>query len=409
MIKILARIFIRNSQNFSDSEVRSKYGVLCGAVGIFFNFLLFSSKLVAGIFFSSVAVIADAFNNLSDAATSLIQLLGFKLSLKEPDAEHPFGHGRIEYIAGLIISFIILLMGFELFRTSLFSIFPRLADFNFFDSHSSSEFSGNAPADVDSSFGLLFVLAGSIAVKFYMFVYNFLIAKKIDSASMRAAAKDSLSDTFSTFVVIISVLLSPLTDFPIDALAGCVVSCFILYTGFDSARETVALLLGKAPSEELVDRIEEELLKHPPITAMHDLIVHDYGPGRRMISLHAEVPGDDDIFELHEAIDGAESAIARKIGCSVVIHMDPVDVNDPHLAEIKSFLSDLISRIDSALTVHDVRIVGGYKKGSLLFDVVKPFGLDIVDGELKKMISSAVRKSYPQLRCLITVESPFLR
>ncbi len=400
MIRILARIFIKDFKNYSDATVRSHYGILCGAVGIFFNFVLFLAKLLSGIFFRSVAVTADAFNNLSDATSSLIQLLAFKLSLKQADAEHPFGHARIEYVAGLIVSFIILLMGFELLKTSAISIWK------IFSSDFVLVFEKNLSLGFQDIV-LILILISTILVKAYMFFYNFSVAKKINSVAMKSIAKDSLSDSFSTFVVILSVLFGKLTSFPADGFAGCLVSCLILYTGFDCARDTIAQILGTATTSDVSESIEEELLKHSPIMAMHDLIVHDYGAGHRMISLHAEVPGDRNIFELHDAIDEAEVAIAKKFDCSVVIHMDPIDVNDSLLAQIKPFLSELASKINSELNVHDVRLIHGKKRNTLVFDVVKPFALLMSDAELKKKMISLIRKQYPLMRCIINVDSPF--
>lgn len=388
MITILARLFIKNHTAYTDSVVREKYGVLCGSFGIFLNVILFLLKFVFGSLSGSVAMVADAFNNLSDAASSLVQILGFKLSVKKPDSEHPFGHGRIEYISGLIISFLILLMGCELLKSSLRSLIH--------------------PEPVEFSIISLGVLFFAILVKFYMYIYNHSVARKISSVSMEATAKDSLSDMISTLVVIASVVAGRFTSFPVDGVAGCVVGVFILKTGYESARETIAPLLGKPPSREFVKEVEKELLRHRPISGMHDIVVHDYGPGRRMISLHAEVPGNGDIFELHDVIDNAEVSIAQKFGCQVVIHLDPVKTDNPQLDELKELLRGVLSEISQELCAHDIRMVPGPTHTNLIFDVVKPFSFCMSDDELKKRIASAVRARKSDVNCVITVDCPFV-
>lgn len=387
MVKILIRLFIKNSSDYGNTEVRTKYGIVCGAFGIFLNLMLFALKFIFGTVSKSVAMVADAFNNLSDGASSLVSILGFKLSLKKPDRDHPFGHGRMEYVSGLVISFLILLMGAELFRSSFSSVF----------SSEKTEFSASSVA----------VMCAALLVKFYMYFYNHRIGKKIGSVSMEATAKDSLGDTISTLVVIASLIAGKYTDLPVDALAGMIVGVFIIKTGFDSAKETVAPLLGEAPSKDFIKEIEAELLLHKPIMAMHDIVVHDYGPGRRMISLHAEVPGDKNIFELHDVIDNAENDISKKFNCSVVIHMDPVQTHNPLLEDIKRHLKIILFVIDPGLTAHDIRIVPGPTHSNLIFDVVKPFSCKIADSELKVKIDSAVKIKYPDVNTVVTVDVPY--
>ena len=388
MIKLLAKLFIKNNKDYSKPEVRTAYGMLCGSFGIFLNILLFAGKLTAGLIAKSVAMTADAFNNLSDAASSVVQLFGFKLSSKKPDPEHPFGHGRMEYISGLIISFLILLMGFELLKSSIDSV--------------------RHPETVSLNILSICIMSSSIIVKIYMYIYNHSIGKKINSVSLEAVAKDSLSDTISTFVVIASALLSPYTTLPVDGIAGIIVAGFILYAGYESAKETIEPLLGAAPELEFVKAIEEELMTHKPIIAMHDLVVHDYGPGRLMVSLHAEVPGDQNIFELHDVIDNAEVDIASKFNCHVVIHMDPIDSNNERLSELKKFLHENLKTIHPDLNCHDVRMVPGKTHTNLIFDVVKPFGCKLTDKELKNQITNLVRKDNKDIFCVITVDQPFV-
>ena len=387
MISFLARFFIKNYKDYDNREVRLQYGVFCSAAGIFFNILLFAAKLFAGIIASSVAMVADALNNLSDAASSVISIIGFKLSGKKPDVEHPFGHGRIEYISGFVVSILILLMGFELLKTSVLNM------------------KGGARIEQNMVSAVIMVI--SVFVKFYMYLYNKSIAKKIKSVSMEATAKDSLSDTISTFVVIFSMICARFTDFPVDCIAGIIVAGFILYTGFETAKETIDPLLGRNPSKELVKSIEEIVLAHEPINGIHDLLIHDYGPGRLIISLHAEVPGDHNIYELHEVIDDAEVELAEKLSCLAVIHMDPVDLKNERLQHLKSEIIAETQKIHPSLSVHDVRIVPGVTHTNLIFDVVKPYGCNTEDDEIKHILSENIKKQEPDINCVITVEPPF--
>lgn len=389
MIKLLAKIFIKNNTDYSNKDVRSKYGVLCGGFGIFLNILLFAAKFVAGTIAASVAMMADAFNNLSDAASSLVQILGFKLASKKPDPDHPFGHGRLEYISGLIISALILLMGIELLKSSINSLIH--------------------PEPVQGGLLSIAIMCGAILVKFYMYFYNHGIAKKINSVSMEATAKDSLSDMISTIVVIASIIAAKFTTFPVDGIAGIIVGFFILKTGFESGKETIAPLLGTPPSEDFVNAIEEVVMSHSPIVGIHDLVVHDYGPGRTMISLHAEVPGDMNIFDLHDVIDVAEFDVAQKLGCQCVIHMDPIDTKNERLSELKEILKEELQKINSEITCHDVRMVPGTTHTNLIFDIVKPFSCELADEKLKVEIATAMLNRCKDVFCVITVDTPFVK
>ena len=389
MLKLLARIFIKNHTDYQNEQVRSQYGILCGAFGIFLNILLFALKFIFGTLAASVAMVADAFNNLSDAASSVVQILGFKLSSKKPDPDHPFGHGRIEYISGLVVSFLILYMGTVLLKDSVLSIIH--------------------PEAMNISVLSIVVMGISILVKLYMYLYNHLTAKKINSVAMDVVAKDSLNDVISTSVVIAALIGSRFTSLPLDGIGGVVVGIFIIKTGFEAAKDTIAPLLGSAPSAELVAQIEEELMKHKPIVGMHDLIIHDYGPGRMMISLHAEVPGNLNIFSLHDVIDIAENDIAMRFNCHVVIHMDPVDIENKRLAELKQVLSEEVPKINPELKFHDVRMVPGDTHTNLIFDVVKPYSCMLTDEKLKMVIHEAVHARCPDVYCAITVDQPFVK
>ena len=372
MISILSKIFIKDANDFTSPAIRRAYGTLCSIVGIFLNVLMFAGKYIAGTIANSVSITADAFNNLSDAGSSIITLLGFRLAGRKPDPDHPFGHGRIEYLSGLAVSVLILLMGFELMKSSVTKLIH--------------------PEPVEASLLAGGIMVAAILIKVYMAFYNKTIGKKIDSAAMAAVAADSLSDTISTVVVLISMILSKFIDFPIDAVAGIFVAILILKTGFDSVRDTVAPLLGQAPDPELVKQIEEIVMKQEHVVGIHDFIVHDYGPGRLFVSLHAEVPGDVDIFELHDEIDNAEFELRDVIGCEPTIHMDPIDVNNEHLAELKEAVAKIIKEYDETLTFHDFRMVPGETHTNLIFDVVVPAKYKKanaqVNEELKEIIHS---------------------
>ena len=391
MLTFLSKLFIKDYKNYSDSEVRTKYGVLCGGYGIFLNVILFGAKFIAGTISASVAMVADAFNNLSDAASSVVNILGFKLASKKPDPEHPFGHGRMEYVSGLVISGLIFLMAFELLKSSFESLIQGIKE----------------PVQSEFSLISLVIMILAIFVKLYMYFYNHSVAKKINSVSLEATAKDSLSDTISTFVVILSIVLGQFTTFPVDGVAGILVSFFIFYAGYEAAKETLQPLLGSKPEEDFVKEIEAEVLKHKPIVGIHDLVVHDYGPGRKMISLHAEVPGDMDIFELHDVIDITEVEVATKFGCETVIHLDPIDINNPQLAKNKEIVSEIVKAIDESLSIHDFRMVPGETHTNLIFDVVKPFDCKIADEVLLSTIREKVLAQLPNHFCVIAVDRPY--
>ena len=371
MITLLCRWFIRDRDHVSDPAVRRAYGQLCGLTGIGLNVLLFIGKFLAGSISGSIAITADAFNNLSDAGSSLITLLGFRLAGRKPDPEHPFGHGRMEYISGLVVSGLILLMGAELVKTSFDKILH--------------------PAAVDFSVTAMVILAVSILVKLYMSLYNRRIGKKIHSAAMAATAADSISDAISTAAVLAAMLVAKFSGLMIDGYVGMIVAVLILISGIKAAKETIAPLLGQAPEAEFVQQIERIVMSHPPICGIHDLVVHDYGPGRVMISLHAEVPAGGDMLTLHDVIDNAEIELRRELNCEAVIHMDPIVTDDGLTAELRSKVSELVKTIDERITIHDFRMVPGSTHTNLIFDAVVPFdiGLSVqeVSGRIRRLVS----------------------
>ena len=370
MITFLASLFIKDRRNYDSPAVRQAYGVLSGAVGIGLNILLFLGKWIAGTLSGSIAITADAFNNLSDAGSSIITLIGFRLSGQAPDPEHPFGHGRMEYISGLLVSVAILVMGFELIRSS----FGKLRD----------------PELIESSALVLGILLASILVKVYMFYYNRSLSKKLDSAAMKATSVDSLSDTVATTLVLIATVISKYTGLILDGWFGILVGIFIVYTGGSTLKETIDLLIGQPPKKEFIDEIREIVLGHSLVYGVHDLIVHDYGPGRRMISLHAEVAVDGDIQDIHEQIDHIEHELQEKLNCSATIHMDPIVPDDKEVLEMKAKVEAMVQSLDEAFSMHDFRMVKGTTRTNLIFDVEVPRKTSLTDNEIMNRLKEQV-------------------
>lgn len=387
MISILSRLLIHDYKNYENDVVRRSYGMLGSIVGICLNILLFAGKYFAGVISGSIAITADAFNNLSDAGSSLITLIGFKLSGKQSDSDHPFGHGRIEYLAGLGVSVLILFMGVELLKSSISKIIH--------------------PTAVDTGMISIVILLCSIGIKMYMTIYNHSIGRKISSSAMKATAMDSFTDSIATSVVLLSMLFLKLTDINIDGYSGILVAIFILYAGYSSAKDTISPLLGQAPEPEFVARIEDIVMAHDEIIGIHDLVVHDYGPGRVMISLHGEVSGDGNIFELHDAIDRIENELNEKLHCEAVIHMDPVAVNNPLIAEMREKVTVLIQTISPEITIHDFRMVSGNTHSNLIFDAVVPHNFKMSDTEIKSEIESLVHSTYEHYYAVVKIDKSY--
>lgn len=387
MIRILSRLFIKNHKNTDDPAVRHAYGVLTGAVGIALNLALFAAKYLAGVLSGSIAITADAFNNLSDAGSSIITLLGFKLAAQKPDSDHPYGHGQYEYIAGLVVSLAILLVGFDLAKSSISGIFnPKPLHFN--------------PVSA-------VILAISILVKLYMAAYNRAVGKKIHSVALAATAADSLSDVFATTAVLASTLIARFTGANIDAWAGAAVSLMILWAGFNAARDTISPLLGKAPDPEFVQRIYDIVGQYPDVVGVHDLMVHDYGAGRVMISLHAEVPASGDIMVLHDIVDTIERRLQKDLNCSAIIHMDPLCTEDEQIVRTRSLLEARIHEtLGGEITLHDFRMVRGNTHSKVVFDALVPYNFYLSDRELKKRISELVQEIEGDCYAVITIDHP---
>lgn len=389
MVELLARVFLKEAKDTESPETRQAYGVLCGSVGIFFNVLLAAGKFIAGLLSGSIAIMADAANNLSDAGSSLIVLFGFKLAGQKPDPDHPFGHGRVEYISGLLVSMLIIYMAVELLKSSVDAILH--------------------PGEITFEPVILIILLASILVKFYMFLYNRKIGKKIRSEAMLATAMDSLSDMGATAVVLASMIVSYYTNLQIDGICGILVALLIFYAGFNSAKETINPLLGQPPEPEFVHRIEEIVTSEEEIIGIHDLIVHNYGPGRVMISLHAEVPADGDILALHDMIDNVEHRLKSELHCAAVIHMDPVSTKDAQTLELKRVVTEYVKEIDPVLSIHDFRVVKGPTHTNLIFDMVVPFDFAVPDVDLADMVQKKIWKYNPVYFAVIEIDKAYTR
>ena len=387
MIGFFVKLFIKDSENTRDPAVRSAYGTLCGVAGIVFNLLLFGCKLFAGLISGAISVVSDAFNNFMDAASSVITLIGFRLSEQKADKDHPFGHGRFEYISGFIVSMLIILVGFELGKTSVEKMI--------------------SPEAVEFSIAAVIILAVSIAVKAYMAFYNFRIGRKISSAAMRATATDCLSDCIATSAVLVSLIIAKVFSVNIDAYCGLAVSGFIMFSGLRSAKETIDPLLGGAPDGEYIQRITDIVYSYGEVKGIHDLIVHDYGPGRTMISLHAEVSADADLLETHDMIDNIEKELRSRLHCDAVIHLDPIVTDDEVVNTVREKVAALVKCVDTRLTIHDFRMVTGPTHTNVIFDVVVPFELKKSEEEIREAMETIVRSIDGNYFAVINIDKSY--
>lgn len=385
MICFLAKFFIKDNDKVNLPSVRQSYGVLSGATGIAFNIILFLSKFFAGLVSGSIAIMGDAFNNLSDAASSVVTLVGFKLSGQEADEDHPFGHGRIEYIAGLIVSLFIVIMGVELIHSSFDKIFhPEKIEFN-------------------ATIGV--ILLFSICIKLIMFQGNMQASKKISSAALKNTAIDSISDVFTTSIVLICAIINYYMGLNIDGFVGIVVGLLIIKAGIDAARDTISPLLGEPPSKELVNEIITTVTAHEGILGAHDLVVHNYGPTRIFMSLHVEVPADKDIIAIHDLIDDIENELHQKYHCTAVIHMDPVVVKDDERDLLKRKVKHLINELDPDLNFHDFRLVHSGEEGKkLTFDLEVPYKYDLSDDHILDYLKDHIKGIDPELEIEVTID-----
>lgn len=388
MTNLLVRIFIKNSENVKDADVREKYGLLGSVVGIIVNLILSAGKYAIGVISNSVSITADAINNLADAASCIVTLVSFKLASRKPDKNHPFGHGRIEYIAALIVGFLVELMGYELIKSSIEKI--------------------RNPQEVVFSIPATAVLVFSILGKVWLFLFNRKLGNKIQSPAMLAVAKDSLSDTTATFVAAVSLVCSLFTDIPLDGYIGLIVSGFILMSGFGILKESVGILLGTPPEKEVVDQLVEYILSHDEIVGVHDLVVHSYGASRIFASIHAEISADENMLVAHDTIDNIEQQVKKRFGIELVIHMDPVETNNEKVNSLRTEFVKIIKDIDKELTLHDFRVVDGPTHTNLVFDVVIPYGFEMDNRKLKRLINEKAGEINNRYRCVITVDNSYV-
>lgn len=383
----LVKSFVKNYDNVSDVKVRGAYANLAGIVGIVTNTLLFIIKLSVGLLSNSVSILADAFNNLSDAASSIITIIGFKMANKPADAEHPFGHGRIEYITAMIVSFMVMLVGLQFVKTSFQKIInPTLVTFELWP------------------FILLLI---SIGFKLWLSKFNKSIGNKINSSTLKATATDAMGDVFTSTTVVISFLISKFTTLPIDGYIGIIVALAIVYSGFSLIKETLSPLLGEPPDPVLVSDITDMVMSYDNITGIHDLIVHNYGPGRIMASIHAEIPSNIDIMEIHNIIDTAEREISKKLNIYLVIHMDPICVDTDEIIEARNMVKDVLNKYEEVKSFHDFRVVGENNNKNLIFDIeVCPTCLsnEINSAKLLDNIEKDIKEKAPEYKCVITVD-----
>jgi len=388
LTQFLLRRFVRGYEDVRDPEVRERYGALSGMVGIILNLCISLGKFAAGVLTGAVSVTADAFNNLSDAATSLVTLVGFRLAGQKADQDHPYGHGRMEYLAGLAVSVAILLVGVELAKGAIEKILhPEAVDFSWL------------------SVGILCV---SILVKLWMYAFNTTLSRRISSAAMAATAADSLSDCVATSAVLLGLLVSHFAHVSIDGWVGVVVAAFVLRAGWESAKDTVDPLLGKAPDPELVKGIEETVMAHPEISGVHDLMVHDYGPGHVMATLHAEVSMDADMAETHDVIDNIERELGGKFHLLATIHMDPIATDDEQVSRRRAEMLELARTIHPEITIHDFRMVEGPTHTNLIFDMVLPHGCDLTDDEARREMARLAREADPKYVTVVQVDHSYV-
>lgn len=387
MHTILVKLFIRDSENIRNPQVRTAYGTLGSVAGIVTNILLAILKYVAGMLSGSISVTADAINNLSDAGASIISLVGVKLSAKPADKGHPYGHGRVEYISALAVAFLVLLMGIELFKSSVDKI--------------------TNPVPVKFSIVSLCILIFSIFAKLWLGFFNKKLGKKINSAPMMAVMKDCFSDCLATSVAAIAIIVSAFSDINIDGYLGIIVACFIFIAGFNILKETMADLLGKPAEKEFVDEITNKILSYDKIVGVHDMIIHDYGPGRKFASAHAEVPSNENVMEIHDVIDLIERDILNEFGMIISIHMDPIIVDDEKINALRQMTSSLVVEMCEEMSIHDFRVVDGPTHTNLIFDLIIPHKYHMNNDEVRSEIENKLSKIDERYFAVITVEHSF--
>lgn len=387
MTNLLIKLFIKDN-DVSNLETRGKYGMLSSATGIVVNILLSIVKLVIGIIANSISIISDALNNITDVGSSVVTMIGFKISQKKIDKDHPWGHGRMEYITAFIVDIIILMVGFELLKSSIDKIIhPELPAVN------------NVT---------IIILVIAVLTKLWLFLFYKKIAKTIDSNAIKGNAYDSISDSVSTLVVLISAVVAKLCGISIDGYASLIVSVFILFTGYKAIKETVDLLLGMKPDPEFIKDIEEEAKKYDMISGIHDIMVHDYGPGRKIVSFHAEVPADGDICKVHDIIDQMEQDLFEKFNCITTIHMDPIVVDNKEINDMRDFTEKIVKELNPEFSIHDFRMTDGGKRVNLIFDLVVPRDKEYDKEEIIKNVQQKIHEKDKKYFAVIKVETSYI-
>lgn len=389
MTGFLVNKFVPDSENVQSANVRTAYGVLSSVVGIICNVLLFAVKLVVGIILNSISVMADAFNNLSDAASSVISFIGVRIAAKPSDKDHPFGHGRAEYIAALLVAFVILEVGFSCIKSAVGKIIT--------------------PEVINFSYVSIAILVVSMAVKLWLSFFNRKLAKKTNSSVIKATATDSLNDVIVTGATVISIIIFEFFNLNLDGYMGAIVAVLVLVSGINIIKDTIKPLLGEAADPELCENLVEKVLSYDGIVGTHDLVVHSYGPSRYMASIHAEVPMDANICEIHETIDRIERDVFEEFGVLLVIHMDPIEIDNALVDSSREVVIDVIASLDCGITMHDFRMVSGEGQTNLIFDIVVPHAFsDREAGEIVEKIKSAVNEKNSTYQCVITVDRSFV-
>ena len=388
MTDFIIKKFIKDYENVNEQRVRESYGITASITGIILNTLLSIGKILTGIIFNSISVTADGVNNLSDGASSVITLIGFKISSKPADKDHPFGHARMEYLTGLILGIAVILVGVELIKSS----FDKIMN----------------PTKTIFSIEMIVVLIVSVLIKLWISLFYKKLGDKISSATLKASSTDSRNDVISTIVVILSLLVSNATGYVVDGYVGILVALFILYSGYDILRDILNPLLGEMPDKEFIESIENKILSYDGIVNIHDLVVHNYGPNRYFASVHAEVDAKEDIMKSHDLIDNIERDFARELDISLVIHLDPIITDDEEINELRSMTDKIVKSIDERLTMHDFRVVKGETHTNLIFDVVVPVDYDIKSSKLVSMIEKEIRNKDETYFAVITIDKNYV-
>ena len=388
MTDLFIKLFIKNHDDVKNPSVRKKYGTLSGIVGILLNLLLCLGKFIIGSLSGSISITADAFNNLSDAFSSIVTLFGFKLSAKKPDKDHPFGHGRYEYISALIVAFLVLLMGFELIKSAIEKILH--------------------PAEVTFSIPAVIVLVLSILGKLWLALFNRKLGKKIDSPAMTAVVTDSLGDIIATSAALLALVVSKFTAVPIDGYIGVIVALFVLYAGYGILKDTVSPLLGEPPDKDIVTNLVDYVTSFDKVMGIHDLVVHNYGANYIFGSLHVEVSAEEDFVEMHDLIDRIEQLVLLNFGIHLVIHLDPLVFNDERVNSLRKMATEVILEIDKSLKLHDFRVVDGPTHTNIIFDLVVPYEFAKSHDYLIEQINAKIKEKNPNVFVVMTIENSYI-